>query len=175
MKKKDLVSGIIILAYALFYLINSFSIKIFAGAGATIINSSSIPRLWGIVLIVLSAWLIIRGIKQGRKENSTSEADSACEKNQSEEHTKQRVFAEKKVIAPTLETVLVLIFYAVSIGTLGFILTTIIYLSFQIPILQPKVKRNYLISTALAIAFTLAVYFLFVYALNVPLPQGRIW
>lgn len=162
MNKKNLISGAVILAYAVFYFASSFSISIFKGAGATAINSATVPRIWGILLILLSGALIIRELPAKKKNRSAAETDG-------------NVTAGKTLPFPVIGTIALLIFYAVAISRLGFTVTTVVYLILQIPLLTPRQNRRYVFSTVFAVLFTLVINWLFVNVLGVPLPAGRLW
>lgn len=59
--KGDLITGIIATIFSIFYLSQTYSIKIFGGADA-IADARTIPKIWGIGLLVLSIMLIIRSL-----------------------------------------------------------------------------------------------------------------
>ena len=59
--KGDLITGIIATIFSIFYLSQTYSIKIFGGADA-IADARTIPKIWGISLLVLSIMLIIRSL-----------------------------------------------------------------------------------------------------------------
>ncbi len=62
--------------------------------------------------------------------------------------------------------------YCIAFNPVGFILSTVVYLFFQILILTPKEKRSWPVTIAISLIAPVAFYVLFVYAINTPLPKG---
>jgi putative tricarboxylic transport membrane protein len=71
-------------------------------------------------------------------------------------------------------TFAVIIGYVIVMPTLGFILSTIIYLILQMIILSPKEKRNYVLFAIVAVVFTALVFVAFRVGLQQLLPRGPI-
>ena len=69
-------------------------------------------------------------------------------------------------------TLCLLLIYVLTIGRLGFVLTSIIYLFFQIIILSPNGKIRVPFAAVIAVIAPVIIYLVFVYLLNVPLPRG---
>ena len=59
--KNDLITGIVTAIFSIFYLSQTFSIKIFGGSDA-VADARTIPKVWGIGLLILSVILICRSI-----------------------------------------------------------------------------------------------------------------
>jgi len=160
-KKKDLITGVCIFVASLLYLIKSFSIKVFVGTGATVINSRTIPIVWGLLLMALSVVLIVRGL--------TSKYEDSIEE---EENDPEEVCLKHKYAVPA--TLGLIILYAFLIKRLGFILDSTLYLFLQMFIIGPKKMKRLWLLFILSAAGSALIFYIFVYLLNVPLPQGLI-
>ena len=80
--KGDLITGIIATIFSIFYLSQTYSIKIFGGADA-IADARTIPKIWGIGLLVLSIMLIIRSLYKmykNKKEISINDKRKVIDK-----------------------------------------------------------------------------------------------
>ena len=128
--KGDLITGIIATIFSIFYLSQTYSIKIFGGADA-IADARTIPKIWGIGLLVLSIMLIIRSLyKMYKNKKEISINDN------------RKVIDKIKNKREVVYTFLLLIFYAILMEPLGFVLSSILYVFFQIWVLTPIDKRD---------------------------------
>lgn len=157
--KGDLITGIIAAIFSIFYLSQTYSIKIFGGADAR-----TIPKIWGIGLLVLSIMLIIRSLyKMYKNKKEISINDN------------RKVIDKIKNKREVVYTFLLLIFYAILMEPLGFVLSSILYVFFQIWVLTPIDKRDSkmkFISGGLSIVFSIGLYYLFTEYFMVLLPAG---
>lgn len=71
-----------------------------------------------------------------------------------------------------LMTIGALLFYVAAFEFVGFILATILYLFVQMLILSDSTNRNLKLFAAISVGTALAVYGLFVYVFDKPLPTG---
>lgn len=71
-----------------------------------------------------------------------------------------------------LMTIGALLFYVVAFEFVGFILATMVYLFVQMLILSDHTNRNLKLFSAISVGTSLAVYGLFVYAFDKPMPSG---
>lgn len=62
--------------------------------------------------------------------------------------------------------------YCLIFSSVGFIVSTAFYLFFQTLVLTPKEKRNWRMIILISLVAPIAIYALFVYAINTPLPKG---
>lgn len=79
--------------------------------------------------------------------------------------------AEKIITLKAALTLLMLIAYSQLFTRLGFVITSALYMFFQMLIIGSG-KKNYLFMAILSIIGSVTVYIIFVYALSVMLPQG---
>ena len=165
---KDLYTGLVVFFVSLFYLINTNSIRIFSGAGATAVNARTIPIIEGLLLMLLSIIMLIRF---GFKERNTRRTGEVRKESSTGTVAVSSSFRVRMAVPFTL---LLLLLYVLAIGRLGFVITSMVYLFFQIIILSPEGKPRYVINTIISIACPVIVYLIFVYLLNVPLPSGSL-
>lgn len=74
----------------------------------------------------------------------------------------------------TLLTLSLILIYAVLFKSLGFVISSALYLFAQMWLLRTG-KKNYVLMAALSVVGPLLIYLLFVYALDVMLPAGILW
>ena len=70
------------------------------------------------------------------------------------------------------ETILLSCAYVLAFRPVGFIISTIVFLFCEMLVLTPKEKRSWPVLGAISIIAPFAIYALFVYAINTPLPKG---
>ena len=152
---KDLLTGIVAAAFSAFYLMQTSGIKVFGGATAGV-TAQTVPRLWGVAMLVLSILLILRSILAMRKKSE-----------QDEEARLER----REVVC----TFCLLILYAALMKLVGFIIMSILYVYLQVWVLTPpekRTKRMHTIAGGLAVFFSVSLYFVFTKYLMVMLPPG---
>lgn len=82
--------------------------------------------------------------------------------------------AKKKLIevpSKSLITMALVLAYALCLKSVGFILTTFVYMMAQMVVLNTE-KKNWLLMVGVSLVMSVGVYFLFVYAFNIMLPAG---
>lgn len=156
-KRQDLMTGIIMALVSLWYLFEAAQVKVFAGMGKAIIDSGTIPKVWGGCLLVLSIILIIRGFRGLQKEGQLD---------------KFNLWDKVKEHWEVVGTFILLTIYIGIMDYLGFVIASMIYIFFQILVLTPKEKRNYKMAGILAVIFSISIYYVFVEWLMVLLPVG---
>lgn len=157
-KCRDLILGIVMLAFSVFYLVFSQQIKTRPKLTPAYASAQIMPKLLGILLAVLSVICIIQGIRRLKSADSEQEAENAAK-------------GDKTAV---LLTFAVIIGYVLAMNAAGFILSTVIYLFLQMLILAPADKRNYLLFTIVAVVFTAIVFVAFRIGLQQLLPRGVI-
>lgn len=156
-KCKDLILGGFMLALSVFYLIFAQQIKTKPKLTPSYASDRIMPTILGILLAILSILLIIQGLKRFKAEDDGE--------------------VKKMDRADTMAVILtfaIIICYIILLPYLGFILSTVIYLFFQMIILAPPDKRNLALFAIVAVVFTLLVFFAFRMGLSQPLPRGPI-
>lgn len=72
--QNDLFSGIVLGGFAIAYLIGAAMIKIPKMLSASLLNASSVPKLWGVLLLILGIVLIVRGLRTMKAEKAAGNA-----------------------------------------------------------------------------------------------------
>lgn len=156
-KWKDLIWGVLMFLFSGFYLINATQIKTRPKLTPSYGSAKIVPILLGVLLAILSVICIIQAIRKMKKATD-------------EESKKE----SKGGLITVALTFAVIIGYTLLMASLGFCLSTVIYLFLQMLILAPKEKRNYLQFAIIAVIFTAIVYFAFRVGLQQLLPRGII-
>jgi len=171
-KRNDIASGSTITLAAVFYLVNSKTIKIFQGPGATIINSRTVPMIWGAVLLLLGLVLLLKGMfgYDKRKSIASTISENDISTQQLSKHGLIKILLNNIEV---IGTGALLGGYVLILKNVGFILATAGYLFLQILLLGYGKRKKILIhASIIAIFISLGVYLLFVYLLNIRLPSG---
>lgn len=157
-KRRDLITGICMACISIFYLISTSSIKIFAGMGRSAINSTTIPRVWGVCLFILGILLIMRAMKEyklgGKPEN------------------KINLLHMIKENSAVVYSFVIFGVYVAFLNIIGFIIMTALYLFFQMLVLTPHGEKKPLRAALLSVVFSLGIYYIFVKLLMIMLPIG---
>lgn len=143
-------TGVLSLALGIFYLINALGIK-----NASIGNAFApkiFPIALGVLMIVFSTILIIR-------ENKILEPINFAV------FSKDKIDKNAKLI---FLTALACIFYGMIFETLGYVLSTIVFLEIIITLFNGI--KNFKINTIVAICFSGVIYFVFSNLLGIILP-----
>lgn len=154
-KRKDLISAIFFLAFAVFVFVQSFHIRM---STADSLGPQFFPRIISIVMAALAAVQLARNI-DGFKASDEEAAASGLSFN-----------------LPLILTVGLLIGYFLLLEKVGFIILTTVYLFCQIYLLLPKGslanKKTLIISVAVALVMPTAIYMLFYHGFMIFLPPG---
>ena len=158
---RDLILGVVLLALGIAYTVMAQNIKqgnkLVQRNVGTYAHARIVPTLLGVLLIILAIVMIIQGFLKLRKQDS--------------EPAKKM---SKVDMLSILLTFAAMILYIIILLELGFILSTMLYLFFQITILAPKEKRNYLLFAIVAVVFTALAFVAFRIGLTQMLPRGPI-
>ena len=161
--KLDIIPGVVLALFSLFYMSKIPGIKVFKGLGSTPLNNHFIPWLWGGSLLFLSLWLIVRGILNYRRLKA--------EGGISGEGSLFGALAEKREV---IFSFIALIIYVAFMETVGFVIMTCIYVFVQILILTPVEKwaKNIVPALITAVITGCLLFYIFRSVLNVLLPVG---
>ncbi len=161
--KLDIIPGIVLALFSIGYLLMVPQIQTFTGMGATPLTNHFVPILWGSFLLLLSLWIIVRGLRKRKKylaEGGTIKKTSL----------KDALMERREVVASFVS----LVIYVALMGVVGFAPMTIVYVFVQILILTPreKWKKNYVPAAITAVIAGVLLFYIFKYLLNVLLPVG---
>ena len=158
--KNDLFSGIVLGGFAIAYLIGAAMIKIPKMLSASLLNASSVPKLWGVLLLILGIVLIVRGLRVMKAEKA---AGNAPEKKTASDAAKG-FWADNRAV--------VLLVYIALIQPVGFLISTFLFLFAEFNILTYKEDRKLGFSVVFALVCAVGIYAMFKYGFKMPLPQG---
>ena len=159
--KNDLFSGIVLGGFAIAYLIGAAMIKIPKMLSASLLNASSVPKLWGVLLLILGIVLIVRGLRVMKAEKA---AGNAPEKKSASEAAKS-FWTDNRAFV-------VLLVYIALIQPVGFLISTFLFLFAEFNILTYKEDRKLGFSVVFALVCAVGIYAMFKYGFKMPLPQG---
>jgi len=156
-KYGNLYAGIMFLAFTIVFAVQFPAIRI---TRIALVNSAAYPRVILAMLGVLSCaqiWFSIRELKRTKIEGS--EAVGGKE-------------VKKKDYACVLRTLILSCLYVLLLEPLGFLISSIIYVFFQILNLCPKEELNIAKFAVIAVVSSLIIYVMFRNGLNLMLPAG---
>ena len=156
---KNIISGIVVLAFALTYTIIAFRLPPPA-SGSVVIGPSVFPGTIGILLIVLAIVLISSGLIEVRQNRTNVGKEEEVVKEEEGEPQDK-----KKVI------LLFLIFfgYMVLFVPLGYLISTVLFIFSLTMYLE---RKHWIRNIVYSLVFPIVVYFLFDRVLSVYLPLG---
>lgn len=154
-KCRDLILGVVMLAFSGFYLFFTQQIKTRPKLTPSYANARIMPTILGVLLAIVSIVCIVQGIKKMRSHD-------------------QEEAGEKTDVMTVVLTFAVIIGYIMIMQPLGFILSTVIYLFLQMLVLAPADKRNILLFAIISVAFTAFLFVAFRIGLTMMLPRGII-
>jgi hypothetical protein len=122
------------------------------------IGPDFMPTVIGVIMLVLSVILLIQSIRNFKRTSEKAEN-----------------FEDDSEYKRVLLSLILCIAYVFLLAPLGFIVSTLLYLGFQIYVLAPDGKRtrkDVITYVIIDIIFTIAVFLLFRYGFMIVLPQG---
>lgn len=164
-KNKNLISGIFIFAFSLFFFILSFSINL--TNIDKLVGSRLFPQIITILMMMFSLWLIIDNLIKNKKNIKIEQVndDGEVEKND----------GPKPNYKNTILVFLSLAIYIFLLNIVGFSIATIFYLFTQMCLLETKTKRNFGKYAIISVLATFAIYFIFTKGFSLILPRGIIF
>ena len=161
-KYSDIISGAVLFVLAAVYYAMATQIKQYNSGLPGIITSDFIPKVYGIAVMVLSAILIFRGIRDLKKAR-------AQEAGETEE-------ASRFPVDPAIILVfLLLVIYVALLDTVGFTIMSTLFVLGLSYILLPKEKRTHKTCVAVfvvALVFSVAITLIFVKGFSLTLPMS---
>jgi hypothetical protein len=156
-KYKDVICGACIMVVAVILFIATFSIRSLLGMNP---GPEFMPRVASILLFIVAAGITADGF--GEAKRYVPEEITA-------EEAGYRRAGNRKV----LYSAILIGFYVFSMGTLGFVISTLIYEFCQMIILTPVgKKKNYLLFAVITVVSTIFFYIVFTRYLYLMLPVG---
>lgn len=130
------------------------------------VGADFVPKLIAIGMLILSVFYLISSVKQQIKSKSEAASKITPEKENNTE--------DKKKISPlsVLTTVGLLVLYIALLPYIGFLITTTVYLFFQMYVLAAKTERRIVLFIGISIGTSILIYFIFKYVFYLMLPTG---
>lgn len=149
-KTRDIVCSLLFLIVGIFTFVNALEIKPLM---AKDLGSGFMPKVIGVSLVVIAVIKLVLTLTNKKELKNETSNDDVDQKG-------------------GLLTIGLFLFYVVTFEMLGFIVSTVVYLFFQMLILSNDKNRNCKLFGLISVAFSVGVYALFVYVINRPLPVG---
>lgn len=161
--KQDIIPGVILALFSIAYLCLVPTITEFKGLGSTPLTNRFIPYLWGSALLILSLWVLVRGLLKRKR--------FLAEGGQIKKSSLKSVLMEYREVVASF---VVLAIYVAIMKVVGFAISTTLYVFFQIQILTPKEKwkKARIPAVITAVLTGGLLFYIFRYLLNVLLPVG---
>lgn len=169
-RTRDVILGAALLGIAAFYFHASYGIRVFADLATFSVNSRTIPQLYAALLAVLSLVLTAQALCRKPEGGGPAGPDA--------ERTKRpsvRLAELRNKYVPVLLTFVLMALYAGAMNWLGFVVSSALYVFFQILVLTPKNGRNaklFLVAAVVALFGSMLVDYLFSNHLSLVLPRG---
>ena len=158
-KYSDIISGAVLFVLAAVYYAMATQIKQYNSGLPGIITSDFIPKVYGIAVMVLSAILIFRGIRDLKKARAQEAGETS-----------------RFPVDPAIILVfLLLVIYVALLDTVGFTIMSTLFVLGLSYILLPKEKRTPKTCVAVfvvALVFSVAITLIFVKGFSLTLPMG---
>ena len=147
--KKDILVAVLFIALGAFIYIQSMGIEPLMNND---VGSGFFPKVVAIVIIAIAAAQLILTLKDKDQDVVEKTTD--------------------KDMAGGWITVILIGIYVLVYQSIGFLISTAVYLFLQILVLCPKEKRNIPVFGLVSIITPVFIYTMFVYLINMPLPKG---
>lgn len=146
-KKKTIIASALFLAFGAFVFIESLGIR---HVMKNDVGSAFFPKIISLAILVFAAVRMVLALREKDGEAKPSDSD----------------------MKGGWETIFLLGAYVLAFSTIGFLISTIIYLFLQMLVLTPSEKRNLPLLGIISVVTPVFIYGLFVYVINTPLPKG---
>lgn len=147
-KQRDYLCSILFLIFGIFLFIQSMGIKTLMSQD---VGSGFTPKIVSGAIVVCSIWKLALTVLS-KKADTGSKSD---------DDTKGGIF-----------TICLLAAYVLLFDSLGFLISTVVYLFLQILVLSNENNRNLPLFGIISVVAPVVVYVLFVYVIKMPLPTG---
>lgn len=176
-QNKELLVGVIFLVVGIVYFALAFTIPIYdAYGGSSVVDSAFVPKVVGILLIVLSILQLVFALRASKSapaaETHVRPAETADEDKFKVEDWDDDAANRNADTKALVAIFAILIVYMALMSTLGFMISSALFLFATMMLLTPKEKRKLPVIIILSVIVAVGVYYLFVYGLDMVLPAG---
>ncbi|MBQ7570191.1 MAG: tripartite tricarboxylate transporter TctB family protein [Synergistaceae bacterium] len=169
---KDLIAGLVVMIMAAFFYWTTLGTKSFMKMGRGRLAPDAVPKavaalMFALGIIIILKWFI--AFKRGTLPILESEDDSAeCEGLSEAQIKARRLF--QKITMPV--TILFVFLYILFMPEIGFVISTIIFLTFQITLLSTDLSFNsWVKNLIIALIAAIAIYIIFGCAFGLAVPK----
>ena len=168
----DLISGIVVMALAVFFYWTTIGTKSFMKAGKGRLAPDAIPKtvaigMFALGVIIIVKWLI--DMKRGKVKPAEVEDDSENIVGMTEKQIKTRQLFQK-ITLPC--TILLIFLYILLMPEIGFTISTFCFLTLQITLLSTDLGwKSWLKSLLIALIASVAIYIIFGCAFGLAVPK----
>lgn len=156
-KYKGLITGIVIMLFAIAYLIGSLFIK---RTKFVSIGAEFMPRIYGLILLLLAVCQVYQSFLEAKQFMAIPEENEA----------------EQKDTKNVVLTFILIIAYVALMELLGFVVSSMIFLLLMSKLLAPVDTRyNHIAAIIFSVMLPLGTYFLFRRVMHLSLPIGIIF
>ncbi|MFC7684894.1 tripartite tricarboxylate transporter TctB family protein [Ureibacillus sp. GCM10028918] len=160
-KLVDMISSLVLIAVSIILFIATFS---FREMTVSNVGPDFLPRIVAIALFILSFSLLIKAYVQKKKEGEIQKAVSIESIPQKEN--------KKEIYLLVITTLLLIVLYLIVMPSLGFLISTAVYLYIQIYLMAPAEKRSHIKIGIVSVLTSVIVYFIFRNVFYLMLPSG---
>ena len=149
-KKRNIVTSLLFLAFGVFLFVQSMGIKHMMKND---VGSGFFPKVIGVAMIVVSIVRLIMALRETEGEAKKSNND----------------------MVGGWATIILIAVYVLAFNTVGFLISTAVFLFLEMLVLTPAEKRKIPLLLVISIVAPIAIYALFTYAISSPLPKGILY
>lgn len=165
-KYREIIGGVVFFVFALAYFVMAFGIKQFGAGKPGIVTSDFMPKIYGGLILILSAIQILQGVWQLKTQHQLLATDA---------RTSGECGIKFQIEWEILLTFLLLVLYVGMLKTIGFLITSVLFILGLTFILLPKKQRGlkkFIEVLVIAVLFTVTIYLIFVKGFHLTLPVG---
>ena len=169
---KDLIAGLVVMIIAAFFYWTTLGTKSFMKMGRGRLAPDAVPKtiaglMFALGIIIIIKWFI--AFKRGTLPPLEAEDDSADCEGMTEQQIKTRHLFQK-ITMPV--TILFVFLYILFMPEAGFVISTIIFLTFQITLLSTDLSLgSWVKNLIIAVIAALAIYIIFGCAFGLAVPK----
>lgn len=185
-QRTQLLGNVIFLLVAVIYLILASQITVINVFGVTVVSSATIPRVLGVLFLLLDVISLFQNLSEFKKAKRAAEdpfkAVAEKEKVENGELDVAQALAEAEALEEDADsdkmsivlTIVSLAVFSALIEPLGFLISSFIYMILQsfILTLKEERKKKAVFIIILSAVFSVAVYLIFTRGLGLMLPKG---
>jgi len=154
-KYNDLIVGLSMLAFGLFYLIMTMQIP----RKGKLIDATFFPYILSTIMLIVGLLQTVRGAASAKRFDAASYEEPKA--------------GQKGDMNTVLITVGLILVYVVLLNPFGILISSSLYLFAQILVLVPvRIKKNYLLYALVAVITSAIIYVSFRFGLDLMLPAG---